>query len=76
LGQVGTITDVTNTSVVIDFNHRLSGKTLIFDVKLVSIGSDKGNTMADTTEKTGEENRIADIETTSSNWQTADSIMV
>ncbi len=75
LGQVGTITDVTNTSVVIDFNHRLSGKTLIFDVKLVSIGSedvvagadgadsDKGDTMADTTEKTGEENRIANIET-------------
>ncbi len=75
LGQVGTITDVTNTSAVIDFNHRLSGKTLIFDVKLVSIGSedvvagadgadsDKGDTMADTTEKTGEENRIADIDT-------------
>jgi cyclophilin family peptidyl-prolyl cis-trans isomerase len=75
MGQVGTITDVTNTSVVIDFNHRLSGKTLIFDVKLVSIGSedvvagadgadsDKGDTMADTTEKTGEENRVADIDT-------------
>lgn len=75
LGQVGTITDVTNTSVVIDFNHRLAGKTLIFDVKLVSIGSDdvvagaadadsdKGNTVADTTDTTGEENRIADIET-------------
>jgi cyclophilin family peptidyl-prolyl cis-trans isomerase len=74
-GQVGTITDVTNTSVVIDFNHRLSGKTLIFDVKLVSIGSedvvagadgadsDKGDTMADTTEKTIKENRIADIDT-------------
>ena len=74
LGQ-GTITNLTNTSVVIDFNHRLAGETLIFDVKLVSIGSedmvagadgvdsDKGNTMADTTEKTGEENRIADIET-------------
>jgi len=75
LGQVGTITNLTNTSVVIDFNHRLAGKTLIFDVKLVSIGSeyvvagadgadsDKGGTMADMTEKTGEENRIADIET-------------
>ncbi len=61
LGQVGTITNLTNTSVVIDFNHRLSGKTLIFDVKLVSIGSE--DVVADTTEKTGEENRIADIET-------------
>ncbi|MEA1966355.1 MAG: peptidylprolyl isomerase [Euryarchaeota archaeon] len=73
--QVGTITNLTNTSVVIDFNHRLSGKTLIFDVKLVSIGSedvvagadgadsDEGNTMADMTENTGKENRIADIET-------------
>jgi cyclophilin family peptidyl-prolyl cis-trans isomerase len=76
LGQVGTITNLTNTSVVIDFNHRLSGKTLIFDVKLVSIGSedvvaeddgadsDKGDTMADTTEKTVEGgNRIANIDT-------------
>ncbi len=77
LGQVGTITNLTNTSVVIDFNHQLSGKTLIFDVKLVSIGSydvaagddgadsDKDDTvdMADTAEKPGEENRIADIET-------------
>jgi peptidyl-prolyl cis-trans isomerase A (cyclophilin A) len=75
LGQVGTITDVTNTSVVIDFNHRLSGKTLIFDVKLVSIDSedvvagadgadsDKGATVADTTEKTGEGGRVANIDT-------------
>lgn len=36
-GQVGAITDITNTSAVIDFNHGLAGKTLIFDVKLVSI---------------------------------------
>ena len=75
MGQVGTITDVTNTGVVVDFNHRLAGKTLIFDVKLVSIGSedvvagadgadsDKGDTAATTTEKIGEGNRIADIET-------------
>ena len=75
MGQVGTITDVTNTSVVVDFNHRLAGKTLVFDVKLVSIGSedvvagvdgadsDKGDTAANTTEKIGEGNRIADIET-------------
>ncbi len=39
-GQVGTITNVTDTEVVIDFNHELAGKTLIFDVKLVSIGRD------------------------------------
>ena len=46
---VGTITEITNTSVVIDFNHRLAGKTLIFDVRIVSID--------------GEGNRIAVIET-------------
>jgi FKBP-type peptidyl-prolyl cis-trans isomerase 2 len=40
-GQVVTITDVTDTDVVIDFNHELAGKTLIFDVTLVSIGSDE-----------------------------------
>ncbi|MBC8521414.1 MAG: peptidylprolyl isomerase [Methanomicrobia archaeon] len=39
-GQVGTITNVTDTDVVTDFNHELAGKTLIFDVKLVSIGKD------------------------------------
>ena len=37
-GQVGTIINVTDTEVVIDFNHELAGKTLIFDVTLVSIG--------------------------------------
>ena len=37
-GQVGSITNVTETDVVIDFNHELAGKTLIFDVTLVSIG--------------------------------------
>lgn len=59
LGQ-GTITNLTNTSVAIDFNHRLSGKTLIFDLKLVSIGSED---VAAGTGKPGEENRIAGIET-------------
>ncbi|MEA3281489.1 MAG: peptidylprolyl isomerase [Euryarchaeota archaeon] len=75
MGQVGTITDVTNTSVVVDFNHRLAGKILIFDVKLVSISgedivagaggadSNKGGNVADATENTREENRIANIET-------------
>jgi FKBP-type peptidyl-prolyl cis-trans isomerase 2 len=39
-GMVGTITTVTDTDVVIDFNHELAGKTLIFDVTLVSIDRD------------------------------------
>jgi FKBP-type peptidyl-prolyl cis-trans isomerase SlyD len=37
-GQTATITNVTDTNVVIDFNHELAGKTLVFDIKLVSIG--------------------------------------
>jgi FKBP-type peptidyl-prolyl cis-trans isomerase SlyD len=37
-GQSGTIKSVTDTEVVIDFNRELAGKTLIFDVTLVSIG--------------------------------------
>jgi len=36
-GLVGTITNVTDTDVVIDFNHELAGETLVFDVTLVSI---------------------------------------
>ncbi len=72
----GTITDITNTSVVIDFNHELAGKTLIFDVQIVSIdGGDAaveddakiGDAAAtiDTANKTepGGRNRIAVIET-------------
>jgi len=39
-GQTATITNVTDTDVVIDFNHELAGKTLVFDIKLVSIGSE------------------------------------
>ncbi len=75
-GQVGNITDITNTSVVIDFNHRLAGKTLIFDVRIVSIDggdaaveddakSDDGVATVDAAKKTepGEGNRIAVIET-------------
>jgi len=37
-GQIGTITNVTDTEVVVDFNHELAGKTLIFNVTLVFIG--------------------------------------
>jgi FKBP-type peptidyl-prolyl cis-trans isomerase 2 len=73
----GTITGVTNTSVTIDFNHELAGKTLIFDVQIVSIGGgnvsveddakidDAEATKVDTANKTepGEGNRIAVIET-------------
>jgi len=36
-GQVGTITNITDTEVVIDFNHELAGKTLFFDIKLLDI---------------------------------------
>jgi peptidylprolyl isomerase len=32
-----TVLEVNNTHAMIDFNHELAGKTLIFDVKLVSI---------------------------------------
>ncbi len=39
-GQSGTIAKVTDTEVVVDFNHELAGKTLIFDVTLVSIGKE------------------------------------
>lgn len=39
-GQIGTITNVSDTEVIIDFNHELAGKRLFFDVKLVSIGTD------------------------------------
>ena len=38
-GQIGTITNVSDTEVIIDFNHKLAGKRLFFDVKLVSIGT-------------------------------------
>ncbi len=70
-GQVGTMTEITNTSVVIDFNHRLAGKTLIFDVRIVSIDGgdaaveDAAGATVDTAKetKTGEGNRIAVIET-------------
>ncbi|MEA1906869.1 MAG: peptidylprolyl isomerase [Euryarchaeota archaeon] len=73
----GNITGITNTSVVIDFNHELAGKTLIFDVQIVSIDGgdaaveddakidDVAATKVDTANKTepGEGNRIAVIET-------------
>ena len=63
-------------SVPIDFNHRLAGKTLSFDVRIVSIDSgdaaveddaksDAAGATVDTAKetKTGEGNRIAVIET-------------
>jgi|TARA_Y100000310_G_C20545142_1_gene745215 peptidylprolyl isomerase len=39
-GQVatGTILDVGDETVMVDFNHPLAGETLIFDVKLLKIG--------------------------------------
>ncbi|MBU1198012.1 peptidylprolyl isomerase [Candidatus Micrarchaeota archaeon] len=36
-GLSGVITSVNDTSVTIDFNHRLAGKSLIFDITLKSI---------------------------------------
>ncbi|MCK4732484.1 MAG: peptidylprolyl isomerase [Methanophagales archaeon] len=39
-GMSGTIIKVTDTEVVVDFNHELAGKTLVFDVTLVSIGKE------------------------------------
>jgi len=33
----GTITNVTDTTVTVDFNHRLAGKDLTFEIELVSI---------------------------------------
>jgi len=36
-GARGTITAKTDTNAVIDFNHSLAGKTLIFEIELVSI---------------------------------------
>jgi FKBP-type peptidyl-prolyl cis-trans isomerase SlyD len=36
-GLTGSITNVSENRFVVDFNHELAGKTLIFDIKLVSI---------------------------------------
>lgn len=36
-GLTGSITRVSESNFVVDFNHELAGKTLIFDIKLVSI---------------------------------------
>lgn len=36
-GLTGTITNVNENNFVVDFNHELAGKTLIFSVKVVSV---------------------------------------
>jgi peptidylprolyl isomerase len=34
---VGTVTNVTDTTITVDFNHRLAGKDLTFEIELMSI---------------------------------------
>lgn len=41
-GLTGTITKVSENNFVVDFNHELAGKTLIFVVKIVSMEERKG----------------------------------
>jgi FKBP-type peptidyl-prolyl cis-trans isomerase 2 len=36
-GLTGTITNVNENNFIVDFNHELAGKTLIFSVKIVSV---------------------------------------
>lgn len=36
-GYEGTIVSISGENVTVDFNHRLAGKTLVFDIELVSI---------------------------------------
>ncbi len=36
-GLTGTITNVNENNFIVDFNHELAGKTLIFSVKVVSV---------------------------------------
>ncbi len=40
-GLTGTITEVNENNFVVDFNHELAGKTLIFSVKIVSVEDKK-----------------------------------
>ncbi len=40
-GLAGTVTEVNEKSFVLDFNHRLAGKTLIFVVRIVSKEAEK-----------------------------------
>ena len=47
---VATIVEIKDESILIDMNHPLAGKTLNFDVEVVSIGED--TTIATTTEST------------------------
>lgn len=41
-GLMGSITKVSENNFVVDFNHKLAGKTLVFLVKVVSVEERKG----------------------------------
>ncbi|HWQ47351.1 MAG TPA: peptidylprolyl isomerase [Methanosarcina sp.] len=41
-GLTGTITNVNENNFIVDFNHELAGKTLIFSVRIVSVEEQKG----------------------------------
>ena len=41
LGGPVSVKEVTKEEIILDMNHRLAGKTLVFDLELVSIESEE-----------------------------------